>query len=310
MMTTNQLAEASNLAQQTILNYVKEGYIKPDHVTPDGRYYFNESMVNTLFLRKYCNHLRNAVLLIVFGNSEEELNLFESRYIMAQKQTGMLRVDDIYEYMDNVKQEMKNDECCMRRLLKIFFEKAIGEYEKACEKAQAKIRSKAAADNRIKEMSLLLQGMNEFFMEGCTTTDIDDRDEEIMEHYTSDYCENLDNLDARYDIERIKFLKEKLESGEEVSYQPTTPKLRSLWEKAERLYFRTRTDKRILEDLSEGYCSLLKIVADSKDAIYQILRRGLSNEYKEIFVYHLDKATAKEQEVIRYLQDTKNVIEK
>lgn len=93
----------------------------------------------------------------------------------------------------------------------------------------------------------------------------------------------------------------------QIDYTPKTGTVKGIFERVKLKHYRMAVDAQIREKLSKGYCSLLCIKSGSEGSIYHLLSRAVSSEYCRIEVYGYEQATKEEQEVIRFLQDGRDV---
>lgn len=313
MMTTNQLAEATNLAPQTIFNYVKEGIIEPDETMPDGRYYFNEDLVPRLILKKSALLLRNATLFIAFDNEEENLVSFEETFIKANKQKNTPIVNSLFDYLNSLKEVIQNDENQKQLLMKIFVAETKDAYQKELRLKREKLEGELIVDKDVTDLSDLLTHRDKLFIFDDSSErlfkEMNEKDKPIVKRYRDRYGEYIRSANKKYCITEIIKVEEQLANPDkdEIPWEPKTGTVKGIFKRAEQTYYRKVVDIQIQEKLSKGYCSLLKILSGDDDSVYRLLMKADSNEYRYIEVFGFEKATPEEQQVIRFLEKIKQV---
>ena len=311
MITTNQLAEAANLAQQTILNYVREGIIEPELTTPDGRNYFNEGLIPKLLIRKSSSMLRNAVLTVALGDNEAELEKFETAYNDFLKQRNILRVDSLAEYMDAVREALKSDAAQHRAYMFMCVDEVSRAYQKTLTEWKGKMENKIFADASFTDMESLLAYRGKVFdSEAKLRESLCEEDKHIFNIHRISYENGQKKLAEKYCLADMKEIADKLAENKpmQIDYTPKTGTVKGIFERVKLKHYRMAVDAQIREKLSKGYCSLLCIKSGSRDSIYRLLSKAVSDEYCQIEVYGYEQATKEEQEVIRFLQDSRDVI--
>ncbi len=311
MITTNQLAEATNLAQQTILNYVKEGIIEPELTTPDGRNYFSEGLIPKLLIKKSSSMLKNAVLTVAFGDNEEEFEKFETAYNDFLKERNVLRVDSLAEYMDAVREALKKDATQQRAYMFMCADEVSKAYQKALTEWKEKMENRIFSDTSFSDAGSLLSYRGKLFdSEAGLSENLCEKDKHIFDTYKISYQNGQKKLFEKYCMADIKKLADRLAENKpvQIDYTPKTGTVKGIFERVKLKHYRMAVDVQIKEKLSKRYCSLLCIKSGSEDSIYNLLNKAVSSEYCQIEVYGYEQATHEEQEVIRFLQDSKDVI--
>lgn len=311
MITTNQLAEATNLAQQTILNYVREGIIEPELTTPDGRNYYSEGLVPKLLIKKSSSMLKNAVLAVAFGDNEAEFEKFEAAYNDFLEQKNILRVDNLAKYMDAVRETLKNDKAQQRAYMFMCVDEVSKAYKKALTEWKEKTENRIFSDTSFCDLGSLLAYRGKVFdSEAELEESLCEEDKRIFEMHKISYRNGQKKLSEKYCMKDMKDIADRLAENKPVhiDYTPKTGTVKGIFERMKLKHYRMAVDAQIRGKLSKGYCSLLCMKSGSDDSIYRLLSKAVSGEYCRIEVYGYEQATHGEKEAIRFLQDIKDVV--
>lgn len=312
MMTTNQLAEATNLAPQTLLNYVKEGIIKPDQVTPDGRYYFNEELVPRLLLRKSSIMLKNATLIVIINNEEERLNDYAEKIRYVMEKTKGVYVGDLLQLVGEYKSIVQEDADCQRAFMKLLVKEIKDLYQQELSQKQVKLEGEILVNKDFTDIALILNHREQLFVfeESANQfwAQVNEKDRSKIERYRTKYKAIVQNVSRKYDIADIKQIEKQLaDSNEAIQWEPKTGTAKGIYAKVQQKNYRLALDNLIRTKLSKGYFSLLKVVSGDEDSVYRLLKKAVSSEFRSIEIFGFEKATPEEQQVIRFLQEIKHV---
>lgn len=314
MFTTNQLAEVTGLAPQTILNYTKEGIIREDEVeiTPDGRHYYKEELACRLILKKVSNQLRNGTLTIYFGESEEAIETFRAGYDLILREKGLFHVDDVCEYFEKLRKDIQKEDALKKAIMKDYVAEVSASYKTALEKLKKEHITEILENQRISEAaqkSIITRRDRVFEDFNELMDELNEEDRHVLRVYPAIFESRRDKLMSKYCIPDIKKLQQGLETdkADSLSVELKTNTVKRIYRKAEQKCFRDAIDVTMREKLSKGYCSLLCIIPGSEDSIYYLLRKMASDEYQFIDIHNYWRATEEEMDVIRYFQETKKV---
>lgn len=309
LLNSNQLAEAVNFAPQTIYNYVKEGIITPTEVAPNGGYFFSDDLVADLLVKQAVPMLKESTLVLKFAENEEEFRAFEKAFDEMVKEKSCLRVDNLPDYMRNLKEHIKRDASHKRLLLSLFVDMMMKECcsqsKRLREKAQSELLKYSALEDLNTSVVYLRNLMDQ---EEADATAVSDKDRSFVNAVFSGYQEKCRRLQEKYCVTEMEGVAEKLKTPEQVSYEPESATARKVWLKAEQKYFRDTVNQHIKQNLSKGYFSLLGIMKGEEGNIYKFLTKAASGEFKRIEIYGYQNTLPAEKEGIDFLRDTKKVV--
>lgn len=134
LLTAQETAEAVNLSKQTVLNYMKDGIIKPSLKLSSGQCFFDEEAVVTLLVLSFSKDYRDNTLAVCLGSSETHRS-FNEEYNRHLHDLGIRRVDNLAEYLMRCRDNLKLNEPIRR----ICITQAVETTIRACEKEVNKL---------------------------------------------------------------------------------------------------------------------------------------------------------------------------
>lgn len=306
-LTTRDLAARTHLAPQTILNYVKEGLITPIDTSPDGRYYFEMSVADDLITRNLLKKYPNHTAVVILYKNEDSMKAFENTYNNYLKNEGILRIDNLAETVTKVRESIEKNALYDR----VFCMYLCKEIIKKCKIEREKLKSSLPAyimqNPKLEDRNLLLENLDVLTSDSASVLEkLNPNDKKIVKGAINWLTEEIRKVYERYTLKDITDLLEQLSASkdkdEHFEFPIKTKTIENMYRKGKQSYYAKALSDQF-KKLKKGYQSLIKIDCSAEDSIYDLLYKTRYTEH--IKFYGCENATKEMEEVIRFLQDTK-----
>lgn len=309
-LTTRDLAARTHLAPQTILNYVKKGIITPIDISPDGRYYFEMSVADDLITRNLLEKYPNHIAVVVLYKDEDSLKAFEEIYNNYLQSEGILRIDNLAEKVTQVREIIEKHALYDRVFCMYLCKEIIKKCKSESEKLKSSLPTYIMQNPKLEDRSLLLENMDVLLSDSTSVLEkLNPNDKKIVKGAINWLTEETRKVHERYALKDIKGLLEQLgaskDKDEHFEFPIKTKTLENMYRKGKQSYYAQALNDQF-KKLKDGYQSLIKIDCSAEDSIYDLLYGTRYTEHIKFYGY--DNATKEMEEVIRFLQDTKQEV--
>lgn len=310
LYTTQDTAEAANFSKQTVLNYVKNGVITPVMHLANGQCYFDESTVVTLMTLSCAKDYKDNTLAVCFGN-EEECRAFEEEYNGYLNKHGIQRVDNLTEYLMKCREVPKSNKLHRRLCMIESVDKTIRACDNEIKELSDELLTRMLTSSSIEDARLIVGYKNELVERNKEIKEqMDEHDRKIFNNELRRYVLRKDKIEKRYAIVDMKRLAKDLAClprDEMIEYEPEKPAVKSIWRRVEQKYLRNYTKDYMRECLAKGYVAVFCMDGLENGGIYQLLSKAMNPCIRRIEIYCTGDVTNEIQQVIKFLQDTKDV---
>lgn len=309
LLTTQEVADATNLAKQTILNYMRNGLITPQLTLPNGQCFFHEDVIVTLLVLSLSKEYKDNVLAVCLGYSEDckEFKEAYDRYIKEHKIT---RIDDIGAYLLDRRDKIKSEMMCERLYVMEAIETTIRTCEKEVKKLSAEVYHYLLSRKDIEDMSVFWEHKGNLLDVDEIAPRLSKNDKRIYNASIEQYNQNVRRVEERYAYkdmqEQVKLLKVRA-INEPMTYEPEKPAVRAIWRKVEQRHLRDCMQKYMEKRLKNGYVSVLCLDLQKDNWIYELISKGMNPCIRRIEIYCMTDITTEIQQLCDGLGEYKEV---
>lgn len=313
LLTTRDVASATNLSPQTVLNYVEKGVIKPAEKSFDGRFYFSEEVVIKLSCSAIARKYKNHKIIIGICKNEEEEKAFEEKIMPEIYKAGQIRIDDMVEYMQNVKECIRAEPKYQRAFLLYICAEITRTCEIKTQELEKTFQQRILSNNAFEDMAFVVENREKLLPESREVIDqMGEQDKKIflreLKWYHDQYC----SIRERYSIDEIKKLLKGINNSQDLAerftFIPKTSTVRCIWEKGEQKFYTEYVNKYVKQKVGQGYVSLRTVSVQDEKGIYKLLSACADDTGVKIQIYGSRNATREMSQVIQFLQEYKNAV--
>lgn len=310
LLTAQETAEAANLSKQTVLNYVKEGIIKPTLRLSNGQCFFDEEAVARLLVLAFSKDYKNNTLAVCLGSPEMHQSFKEEygRYLNGQ---GIQRVDNLAEYLMGCRGKLRLNTLAQRVCVTQAVETTVRACEKEVNKLAKDLQNYILFHSDIEDVSVFAEHRDNLLDAESISPKLSRNDRKIYHRGIDMYRRKRESVEERYAFEDMHNLIKALNSPQwerVMGYQPEKPVVRAIWRKVEQRHLHDCIKSHLKEYFKQGYVSVLCLDMQSDRCIYELISKSMNPCISRIEVYCMDDITQEIQQTFEGIQEYKDVI--